>query len=197
MAGEANAAEFEGAAYKVNFRAAQGLDSVPGDKDRVTGGIFLPEPEKLRGGTTIFRFGNSAVDLDRDRFGRWWMARETLELLVQYAGDAESLVWIARQHLAVPPGFSSLNRLFTADLRQTVRAFGGVGGLVFEDPPAGGASGRTTIWPGGAELTGTPTDRTMKRQLFIPGLAKAPAALSFRPVQSVAEWLSAYRRGGG
>jgi len=196
MAGEANAAEFEGAAYTANFRAAQGLDTVPGDPERVSGGIFLPEPEKLRPGTTIYRFGNTASDLERDRFGRWWMARETLELLAQYAGDAESLVWIARQHLAVPPGFSSLNRFFTLDLRQTVRAFGGVGGLVFEDPPAGRGGARTTIWPGGAELTGTPTDRTMKRQLFIPGLAKVPAALSYRPVQSVADWLSAYRSSG-
>jgi len=197
MAGEANAAEFEGAAFALNFRAAQGLETTEGDPDRVTGGIFVPEPEKVRPGATIYRFGDTAKEFDRDRFGRWWMARETVELLARYAGDAESLVWIARQHLAVPPGFSSLNRFFTADLRHTLRAFGGVGGLVFEDPPAGAVGERTTIWPGGAELTGTPTDRTMKRQLFIPGLAKVPAALAFRPVQSVAEWLTAFQRGAG
>ena len=188
MAGEANAAEFEGDAYLRNFRAARGLDR----NDRVTGGIFQPEPEKLRQNTTIYRFGDTAKDLDRDRFGRWWMARETIELLARYAIDAESLVMIARQHLAVPPDFSSMNRCFTADLRMTLRAFAGVGGLVFEDLPGGV---RPVIWPGGTELTGTPADRTMKRQLFIPGLDKIPSALSFRPVQTVAEWLSAFRTG--
>ena len=194
MAGEANAAEFEGVAHDRNFRAARGLDSVAGDPDRVTGGIHLPEPEKLRAGTTIYRFGDTAKRLDRDRFGRWWISRETAELLAEYAGNAESLAATARQHLAVHPDFSTLNRVFVADIRQTLRAFGGVGGLVFQDPPQTGAGEKPVIWPGGAELTGTPRDRTMKRQLFIPGLAKVPQALAFRPVMTVAEWLSAFRR---
>ncbi len=189
MAGEANAAEFEGDAYTRNFRAARGLDP----DDRVTGGIFQPEPEKLRQNTTIYRFGDTAKSLDRDRFGRWWMARETIELLARYAIDAELLVMIARQHLAVPPDFSSMNRFFIADLQATLRAFGGVGGLVFEDVPG---SDRPVIWPGGTELSGTPADRTMKRQLFIPGLDRVPAALSFRPVLTVADWLAAFRIGG-
>ena len=65
MAREANAAEFEGDAYTCNFRAARGLDP----NDRVIGGIFQPEPEKLRN-TTIYRFGDTAKDLNRNRFGR-------------------------------------------------------------------------------------------------------------------------------
>ena len=193
MAGEANAAEFEGSAYTRNYRAARGLDP----SDRVTGGIFQPEPEKLRN-TTIYRFGDTAKELDRDRFGRWWVSRETLEQLVCYASDAESLVWIARQHLAVPPDFNAMNRCFTANVRLTLRAFGGVGGLVFEDLPdtaPGGA--RTVIWPGGAELTGTPADRTMKRQLFIPGLERVPTALAFGPVKTVAQLVAAFRFGIG
>ncbi|MCC6716610.1 MAG: hypothetical protein IT555_01885 [Acetobacteraceae bacterium] len=197
MAGEANAAEFEGAAYTSNYRAARGLDP----SDRVTGGIFMPKPEKIRPGSTIFRFGDTGKALDADRYGRWWLARETLELLAEHAGDAESLVWIARQHLAVPPpprGFSALNRMFTADVKLPLRAFGGVGGLVFEDiPGADGADARTVAWPGGAELTGTPRDRTMKRQLFIPGLQRVPSAVDFRPVQTVADWMAALRGGAG
>jgi hypothetical protein len=193
MAGEANAAEFEGDAYTRNYRAARGLDPT----DRVTGGIFQPEPEKLRQNITIFRFGDTAKALDRDRFGRWWMARETLEELVRYAVDAESLVRIARQHLAVPPDFNAMNRCFIADLRLTLRAFGGVGGLVFEDLPATAPGGaRTVIWPGGTELTGTPAGRTMKRQLFIPGLDRVPNALAFRPVLTLAELIAAFRLGG-
>jgi hypothetical protein len=194
MAGEANAGEFEGDAYMRNYRAARGLDP----SDRVIGGIIQPEPEKLRPNITIYRFGDTAKDLDRDRFGRWWMARETLEELTRYAVDAESLVRIARQHLAVPPDFSAMNRCFTADLRLTLRAFGGVGGLVFEDLPAAAPGGaRTVIWPGGTELTGTPADRTMKRQLFIPGLDRVPDALSFGPVTTVTELVAAFRLGGG
>lgn len=194
MAGEANAAEFEGDAYTRNVRAARGLDP----SDRVTGGIVQPEPEKLRQNTTIYRFGDTSKDLDRDRFGRWWMARETLEELARYAIDAESLVRIARQHLAVPPGFNAMNRCFTADLRATLRAFGGVGGLVFEDlPDAAPGGARTVIWPGGAELTGRPADRTMKRQLFIPGLDRVPSSLAFRPVMTVTELVAAMRFGGG
>ena len=194
MAGEANVVEFEGDAYQRNYRAARGLDP----SDRVIGGIFQPEPEKLRQNTTIYRFGDTAKDLDRDRFGRWWMARETLEELARYAIDAESLVRIARQHLAVPPDFSAMNRCFIADLRLALRAFGGVGGLVFEDLPDtahGGA--RTVIWPGGTELTGTPIDRTMKRQLFIPGLDRVPNALAFRPVMTVTDLIATFRFGGG
>jgi hypothetical protein len=193
MAGEANAAEFEGDAYTRNYRAARGLDPT----DRVTGGIFQPEPEKLRQNITIFRFGDTVKALDRDRFGRWWMARETLEELVRYAVDAESLVRIARQHLAVPPDFNAMNRCFIADSRLTLRAFGGVGGLVFEDLTATAPGGaRTVIWPGGTELTGTPADRTMKRQLFIPGLDRVPNALAFRPVLTLAELIAAFRLGG-
>ncbi len=193
MAGEANAAEFEGDAYTRNYRAARGLDP----SDRVTGGIFQPEPEKLRQNLTIFRFGDTSKELNRDRFGRWWIARETLEELVRYAVDAESLVRIARQHLAVPPDFNAMNRCFTADLRLTLRAFGGVGGLVFEDLPATAPGGaHAVIWPGGTELTGTPRDRTMKRQLFLPGLDRVPNALAFRPVLTLAELVAAFRVGG-
>jgi hypothetical protein len=189
MAGEANAAEFEGAAYTRNYRKARGLD----DSNVVTGGIFQPEPEKLRPGATIHRFGDTAKALDRDRFGPWWITSETLQLLARYAADAAWLVSIARQHLAVPPHFSGMNRCFTADVRLTIRAFGGVGGMVFEDVPKTAEGGaRTVIWPGGAELTGTPADRTMKRQLYIPipGLQLVPDALSFRPVQTVAELIA-------
>ena len=82
-----------------------------------------------RRAVTIYRFDDTEKNLDRDRFGRWWMARETLEELARYAIDAESLVRIARQHLAVPPDFSAMNRFLTANLRLTLRAFGGVGGL--------------------------------------------------------------------
>ncbi len=192
MAGEANAVEFEGDSYLRNYRAACGLDP----SDRVIGGIFQPEPEKLRPNTTIYRFGDIAKDLDRDRYGRWWIARETLEELTRYAVDAESLVRIARQHLAVPLDFNAMDRCFTADLTQTLRAFGGVGGLVFEDLPATGRDApRTVIWPGGTELTGTPRDRTMKRQLFIPGLDRVPNALIIRAVMTVAALVAAFRRG--
>ena len=74
MASEANAAEFEGDAYLRNFRAACGLDK----DDRITGGIFKPEPEKLRAGAIIHRFGDTTKSLDEDRFGRWWIAHETM-----------------------------------------------------------------------------------------------------------------------
>ena len=193
MAGEANAAEFEGDAYLANFRAAHGYDT----SDRVTGGIFQPEPEKLRPGATIYRFGDTTKDIEHDRFGRWWVASETIELLARYAVDAESLVRIVRIHLAVPPGFNAMDRMFIADVRLTLRAFGGVGGLVFEDLPAGPREPERTVkWPGGTELIGTPTDRTMKRQLFVPGLAKVPNALAYRPVRSVKQWIGAFRHGG-
>jgi len=193
MTGEANAAEFEGAAYLRNWDAACGRDP----SDRVTGGIFLPEPEKLRAHlTTIYRFGDAAKDLVRDQFGPWWITRETMELLVARAGDTEALVFKARVHLAVPPEFSAMNRCFRAVVRKTLLAFGGVGGLVYQEPPAGAREGdRPVIWPGGAELTGTPTDRTSRRQLFIPGLARVPDALAFQPVRSVAEVVASFHSG--
>lgn len=193
MAGEANAAEFEGGAYLRNWRAARGLDP----SDRVTGGIFQPAPEKLRAHlTTIYRFGDTAKDLDRDRFGPWWITRETMELLVAHAGDAEALVMTARIHLAVPPEFSAMNRCFRAIVRQTLRAFGGVGGLVYQDPSEGAPEGsRPVIWPGGTELTGRPADRTSRRQLFIPGLASVPDALVFQPVRSVSEVVASFHSG--
>lgn len=201
MAGEANAAEFEGAAYGANYARAQGRPT----EDRTeayyypreaVGGIFLPEPEKLRPPMLLHRFGDSTQPRERNRYGGWWMARETLELLARYAGDAETLVRIARQHLAVPLSFNAMDVMYTATLRQTLRAFGGVGGLVRAAPAdAGGAAEMASLYPGGTELTGTPADRSMKRQLFIPGLYKVPDAVAFRPDRTVADWITAFHDG--
>ncbi len=204
MSDEANAIEFQGSAYNRNYDAARGI--LPGyydkahktdaGKDFVLGGILQPEPEKIRKGATIFRFSSFSRAATGAAYGVWWISRETAELLARQALSEHHLVSMARQHLAVPDDWSMMTGVFTATLKRPLRAFGGVGGLVHQDPPAqkGGAR-KGAILPGGTELIGTAKDRSMKRQLFIPGLSKVKDALDIAAIQTVSHWLAAFNRG--
>jgi hypothetical protein len=204
MSEAANASEFEGAAYTRNYDAAQGIQ--PGyydkrrkpydDKDYVLGGIFQPEMEKLRPGLTIFRFSNFGRDTPQGARGPWWLSRETMESLVARATSEHHLASLARQHLAVPDDWNMMTGIFTATVARPLRAFGGVGGMVRQDPPDGSGTARKGAFlPGGTELTGRPADRTMKRQLFIPGLPKVPDAIDVTKLQTISNWFAAFNRG--
>lgn len=205
MSDEANAIEFQGSAYNRNYDEARGIQ--PGyydkrhkkndaGKDFVVGGIRLPEPENIRKNATIFRFSSFSRAATGAAYGPWWISRETMELLAWPARSEHHLVSMARQHLAVPEDWSMMTGVFTATLKRPLRAFGGIGGLVHQDPPAqkGGAR-KGMILPGGAELNGTAEDRTKKRQLFIPGLSKVKDELDIAAIQTVSHWLAAFNRG--
>ena len=204
MSGEANASEFEGAAYKKNYDAARGIQpgyyepGHRGDADRefVIGGIHLPEMEKLKPGAIIFRLASFAQDTREGARGRWWISWETGRLFAERAISAHHFVNMARQHLAVPNDFNRITGVFRARVVLPLRAFSGVGGLVHQDPPAirGGAR-RGASLPGGAELDGSAIDRTMKRQLFIPGLLEVPDAIAVDRLMEIGKWLSAFEAG--
>jgi hypothetical protein len=189
MSEPANQDEFQGDNALKNLRRAMG--SKPDGLTRV-GGILHPAKIKLAEGDIIFRFGNGARLENEDRSGPWWMTQATLLLNAENASNVTGLIATLRQNLALPAGFSPLDRVFGASVRQRLYAFAGIGtGIFREDLDTRDQIGAPPILLGGMERDGSTRGRSLCYQLFIPGLAaSARNALAYGPVRTATEWFN-------
>ena len=183
MAGEANAAAFEGGALKSNYDTACGAYTQPDGRAARNGGILLPNKSRLQPGTILYRFGSLSKPEAVDQNGRWWILDTTFDLYAATAATPDMLAQMARQNLAVADEFSAMDRLIKASVARPVLVFSGVGSGYF-----GPGTGKISLL-GGTELNGSSLDQARKYQFCIPDLWNAkPAALTVQWTMPVTEW---------
>ena len=160
-------------------------------KDGLTrlGGIHMPNKIGVAPGDIIFRFGNKKYAERQDRCGAWWMTQATLELNANQVSSVGALINMLRQNLALPPAFSPLDRVIGATVRQPLFAFAGVGGGIFRaDLDTKDKAGAPPLLLGGMEFDGSSAGRSMRYQLFIPGLSDCPGALEYGGRRNATQW---------
>lgn len=186
MGGSANEVQFEGELFDKNLRWAMGYKR---DSDTRLGGILKPDKIKLVPEDIIFRFGNKRRTEREDRCGVWWMTQATLELNAERASTVTALIEILRQNLALPPGFSPLDRVMGATVPRRLSGFAGNGSGIFRrELKATDTAAAPPLYAGGIELDGSARGRSLRYQLFIPGLADCPGALEYGGRRTASQW---------
>jgi hypothetical protein len=89
-----------------------------------------------------------------------------------------------------------MDRLFRASLQQRLAAFAGVGTGVFKfpDPARSRPGDRPDPYLAGTEMDGSAYGKSLRYQLFIPGLAEyGRTALAYDPVRTLRDWFGVAR----
>lgn len=163
----ANAAVFDQPHWRV---IAQGFDTERWFQDGQalgTGGIQMPQATRLATGHYYYRFASSASPQPAQLGGGWWLDFENFSIIRRFAAEhGYSLRDAARLMLALPYAWTRVDLLVRALLRAPMRAYTGLG-----KPAQSSATGpdRGTRW--------VPTQHVTVRQLYLPGLFIAGAAV--------------------
>lgn len=123
------------------------------------GGIVMPVRVHLALGQRYFRFANSAMPIDRQIAGGWWIEYETFAAIVRFAREHSEPGHAARYLLALPFAWTACDVLVTAILEAPLDAYRGQGKPARGDHP----DDRGTIF--------IPPQHLYIQQLYIPGLA--------------------------
>ena len=160
-------------AMGVDLRPANAITDARGQvlAYQQTGGMLAPARHELKAGDHLFRFGAVAAGAQRVATGGWWLDRDGFATIERFAQVWDLSLGMAMRMLClVPPEWSDASLLIRARVAEPLLAWRGLANSVIT--PAAGPI------PGNVRMPHQ-NDIAARRlhQLFVPGLADAPAAL--------------------